>query len=254
MRRLGIRSFVPIVLLVTFVAWLARPNRLSAQADDQGGGRAPRAIFGAPILLEGSNCVLVPFGADSSFVPGKLSIGPAYFLNDAIGHVGSPTALAPPLSFGSCFDAGDVHWNNAIMYHTDNHDSVLLLNRKAIIKRFFVPRTEPDHVPRYLVFGIADPNDDGVVKDNGPVTLYISDAEGRGLEAVTPPDTRVEGVTFDSGGATLYVQVATDPSGNHEFSANSPSKMLRIEPLHPVQGAPLWSDGLLDDAMHLVAP
>src|SRR5271155_4032015 len=180
------------VVLIAIVAWVARPNRSSAQADDQGGGRPSHVMFGQPILLEGSNCVLVPFGSDGSFIPGKLEIGPAFFLNDAIsGHVGSPTALAPPLSFGSCFDSGPVHWNNVIVYHSDGHDSILLLNRKAIVTRFYVPRPEPDHLPKYLVFAIAEMNNDGVVKENGAVTLYVSDAQGRGLEAVTPPDSRV---------------------------------------------------------------
>jgi hypothetical protein len=244
MNRRRIRPLLLFIVLIAIVAWLARPNRSSAQADNQGG---TRLAFGSPILLEGSNCVLMPCGDAGSFIPGTMTIGPAFFLNDAIsGHVGSPTPLAPPLSFGSCFDAGQIHWNNVIVYHSDSHDSLLLLNRKAIITRFYIPRPEPDHLPKYLVFAIADPDNDGVVKENGPVTLYVSDPEGRELEAVTPPNTRVEGVTFDSGGATLYVQIATDNG--------SPSKVLRVDPLHPVLGAQLWSDDLQQQALRLVAP
>ncbi len=252
MHRFRIRSLVSIVVLVAVVVWLARPNRLSAQADGQGGGRSPQLALGSPILLEGSNCVLVPCGGNAS--GSTLKIGPAFFLNEAIsGHVGSPTALTPPLSFGSCFDSGPVWWNNVIIYHIDSHDSVLLLNRKAIITRLFIPRPEPDHLPKYLAWEIAEANNDGVVKNTGPVTLYISDAQGRGLEAVTPPGSQVRDVTFDSGGAALYVEIATDQNGSHEFSEASPMSMLRVEPLHPVQGAPMWNNDLLQDAIHLAA-
>ena len=181
------------------------------------------------------------------FVEGKLGVGLAFFLNDAIsGHVGSPTPLAPPLSFGSCFDAGLVHWNNVMVYRTENRDSVLLLNRKAVIKRFYVPRPEPDHVPKYLAFGIAEANNDGVVDETGPVTLYVSDPQCRQLEAVTPPDTQVLGVTFASAGEQMYVQIATDPNGSHRFNAQSPVKFLRVDPLHPVigcsSGTTIWSN------------
>jgi hypothetical protein len=247
-----LRSLVRVGLLVGVIAWVGSSNRLSAQ-DDRGGSSA-HGVFGQPILLEGSGCVLVPYGVNG-FVEGKLAVGPAFFLNDAIsGHVGSPTPLTPPLSFGSCFDAGLVHWNNVMVYHTENHDSVLLLNRKAVIKRFYVPRPEPEHVPKYLVFGIAEANDGGVVDESGPVTLYVSDPQCRELEAVTPPDTQVLGVTFASAGEQMYVQIATDPNGNHRFNAQSPVKVLRVDPLHPVIGAQLWNDELEQQAMHLVAP
>ena len=255
MNRRRIRQLVLSFILIAIIVWVARPKNPAARADDQDGNGSPHLALGSPILLEGSNCVLIPCGVPNGFVPGTMTIGPAFFLNDAVsGRVGSSTPLTPPLSFGSCFDSGLVRWNNVIVYHTDNHDSVLLLNRKAVITRLYIPRPEPDHLPKYLVFAIAEADNDGVIKENGPVTLYVSDPEAREMEAVTPPDTRVESVTFDSGGGTLYVQVATDQSGNHEFSASSPRKFLRVEPLHPVIGAPLWNDDLPDTALHLVAP
>jgi hypothetical protein len=64
----------------------------------------------------------------------------------------------------------------------------------------------------------------------------------------------VTGVTFDSSGSTLYVQIATDPDGNHKFDNSSPITFLHIEPEHPVLGAPMWNDDLQQEAAHLVAP
>ena len=254
MNRRRIRQIILFVALIAIIAWLARPNRSSAQADNQGGGGSAQLALGAPILLEGSNCVLVPYGGNASGA-GAMTIGPAFFLNDSVsGHVGSPTPLAPPLSLGSCFDSGPVWWNNVIVYHTDSHDSLLLLNRKAIIHRLYIPRPEPDHLPKYLIFAIADADNDGAVKEDGPVTLYVSDPQGHELEAVTPPDTKVQSVTFDSGCGTIYVQIATDADGSHKFSDSSPSKILRVEPLHPGMGTPLWTDDIQQQAQHLVAP
>ncbi len=235
------------------LAGMAGSATLLAQPNDQ----RRRAVMGAPILLEGSATVLVPMGVDNSFAAGKLGFGPAYFLTDELsGGVGVPTPLTAPLALGSCFDSGPIRWNNVIIYDVQGHQSHLLLNHRAVIVRFYAPRAEPSRPPAYLVFAIADQDIDseGTVDQRTVVTLYVCDPAGRGLTAVTPPQTRFDGAVFNSTGNDIYAQVTTDPDGTHQFTSSNPTQVLRIDPVHPDIGSPLWSDDLPQQALHLMTP
>jgi hypothetical protein len=228
-----------------------------AQQSDSANASAGHAVFGPPILLEGSGAVLVAVGADGAFAPGKMGFGPSFFVSDTLScGVGSPNSLPSPLTLGACFDAGAIHWNNAIFYDVESRQSRLMLNRRAVISRFLVPRTEPAHAPAYLLFAISDASgsDNAAIDDNSPVLLYVADPTGRSLTPVTPPNTRFEGVTFNSTGEVLFVQVRTDPQNTRRFSSDNPLVMLRVDPNHPAVGAPLWTDDLPDAAVHLANP
>lgn len=255
MKRFALAALSVSVIAVTSAAILYHSAPAHAQANNEPG--TSRTQFGAPILLEGSNTVLVPFGGDGLFIPGKLALGPAFFLSDSLsGGVGSPVPVTSALALGSCFDSGEMHWNNAIVYDAQGRQSRLLLNRRATILHFYAPRSEPAHDAAYLLFAIADndTNQDGVIDDHDAVVLYVSDAAGRSLAAVTPPDAHFNSVTFTSRADSLYAQISTDPESTHKFTGANPVQMLRIDPLHPAVGAPIWTDDLPQQALHLVQP
>lgn len=250
------RQLMLSTLVLAGLAVASDSQRPARAQDNSNAASSAHAQFGPPILLEGSGSVMVAVGADGAFAPGKMGFGPSYFVSDTLScGVGSPNTLTSALTLGSCFDAGPIHWNNVIFYDLESRQSRLMLNRRSVITRFLVPRAEPAHAPAYLLFAIADLDSGGNTSaDNAPVVLYVSDPTGRSLTPVTPPNTRFESATFNSTADVLFVQVRTDPQQTHQFGADQPLAVLRVDPIHPAVGTPLWTDDLPDNAVRLVNP
>jgi len=233
----------------------------SAHAQDNPAHAGLHPTYGAPILLQNSGCVLIPFGADDHFVPGTLSMGPAFFVGDTpASAIGSQTSFKTPLAMGSSFDTGNVYWNNLIIFNSRSKQSEVMLSKPAVITRMIIPRTELKtdafSPPAYLLFIIADTdtNNDGAIDSKDIGRLYVSDPEGHELTPATPAGAKVIDVALDASGTNIFVQLAQNVTADKDIDSKGVATILRVDPLHPNDAAPLIDDGITQKALRAMMP
>jgi len=247
--------------LFSGVLILAMFGGRSAVAEDNPLHAGLHPTYGPPILLQNSGCVLIPFGADDHFVPGTLSMGPAFFVGDTpASAIGSQTSFKTPLSMGSSFDTGTIYWNNLIIFNSRTKQSEVMLSKPAVVSRMIIPRTELKtdafSPPAYLLFLIADTdtNNDGVIDSKDIARLYVSDPEGHDLVAATPAGSKVIDVALDASGTNIFVQLAQNNTADKDGDTKGVATILRVDPLHPNDAAPLIDDGITQKALRAMSP
>jgi hypothetical protein len=242
-----VANFIPrigaVFLLLAAVGCMSQPEELKAKADTN-------SEFGSPIAPPNSNTVLIPFAIDSQSY--GLSVG--YISTGA-----SSERYGSVSGSGDFFDIWQTHWNNVVFYDKKTLETHLLLDRNALISRFIAPHNQDDKKnlpPQYFLFAIADTdtNGDGAINENDALILYVSDVAGRTLTRVTPLMTHFEDVVTDPDDNALYVRIKIDAKGDHDFSGNDPTTILRVDPMHPVEGKPITADELRQRAFHIVVP
>jgi len=243
------------LLLFSTIGCANPPEGITAKPDPNSDKTAFWPVYGAPISLPGSQTLLIPLGIDSYDAVNRVSFG----LSSGFVSGGSSMSGGWFSTSGPDFDSGNIHWNNVVFYDTKTGESHLLLDRRAVICRYIAPQVQDQKVakaPRYLLFAIADSdtNGDGVINEKDALILYVCDPSGHNLIPVTPAMTQFQNVTADADDSAIYVQIAFNVRSDHQASADDPTRVLRIDPLHPAMGKPIFDDELTKKAFHIVVP
>lgn len=176
-----------------------------------------RPALGMPIPIPGRTTVLVPFAIESE--KGLFERDDPYARGGVSG--GHPRALrvAPSGTWG-----GDVRWHNAIFRDLKSGDEWAVLNERGVIGQWqLLAVSSPDGrevSSRGVVFiaVIDDTNKDGLLDDLDARVAIITRADGRDPRRVTPPDTQVWDVEYDSASDLVFLRVASDTDRDGRFT------------------------------------
>lgn len=239
------RSIMMLVVTLLSVTGCARTGVVPADRPVREDA-IKKTRFGDPIFAHGSEYVMSPY-----FVQVQEYQLKSASLDEFDGQFGSVT-----LFYGSYFRS--VNWNNLAFYHPETGDSHLLLDRRAIITRFWHPakpsKDDQDQQPSVLILGIAekDTSGDGLIDHRDASAGYIADLAGRSLTRITPDATDMAGFSFDEKGERLYVKIRRDTNGDSKFDHRDQTHYIVVDLASPGIGVPLISAELDHAARRIV--
>lgn len=233
-----------------------RPEGLPVSREPGRGRWEP--AFGDAIVVQRSDYVMIPFALQQSQVQGQagfaiasqvMSFSPSVSLQSGVGF-----QLAQ--SSGGYYSTGGILWNNVVFCRKNGAESHLLLDRKAVICKSWLPdpsRPKGHEESKYLFFGIADQdtNGDGYLNGDDAVILYLCDLSGGGLTRLTPQGTQLADIQID-GNDTAYARILRKPPGTKEFGPDAQSLVLRIDLHQPGEGTPIPDEELREKALSIV--
>jgi len=212
-----------------------------------------RPVWGEPIVLPQSPWVVIPFAVESpnqklGFSPG-ISSGGFVFGVSSVG-------FSMNKEFGTYWQTGWTHWNNAAVYNSATGQSHLLLDRRAVICRAYIPSDtmQMNGKPKnYILLATAekDTNGDHYINEDDQLTLYYCDLSGAGTQRLTPPDVSFHDLTRDPAGTLLLISVRRDTTGSGKFTDDN-GDLLRVDLSNVQQGQAFLPEELRQKASRLV--
>ena len=230
-----------------------------------GGDGAPpsRGALGYPILIQQSDYVMFPFALHGA-EQGQSQVLQLGSSNAGSGSQGvaavsdqSNAGFALARSVGDYY-ASNILWNNVLFCDRKSAECHLLLDRKAVICKIYLPDPsqpkKPGNAPKYLLFAIADEdtNGDGYINCDDAVVLYLSDLSGKSLTRLTPVDTQLVGIELVDSDDAAYARIRRKPPGAKGFRPDDESLILRVDLHHPAEGTPIPDEQLRSRAMSIL--
>lgn len=182
-----------------------------------------RPTFGEPIAIPGQTTVLVPFSVET-----HKSL---FQDNDPYTRGGMLAGgMTNSVRYDTWASAGHgTRWHNVVFRDLANGEAWPLLTQRGIISEYQMlmlpqqqiqPNVYEPPLSRAVVFiaVVEDSNSDGLLNDLDARVAILTDADGRRPRIVTPGDAQVWGARFNSDLDTIFFQVATDTSGDGEFT------------------------------------
>lgn len=257
-------SFVHTLVVGTLAGCATTPEGLPAPsaAGRAGGSTDPARIakeigsgvFGAPLVLDGTHLVLVPF---SVVRPESKSKGYADFLSGLSLSSSSSSGASYSVSgskSGFYRQTSGAHWNNVLLYDKRTGDARLLLDRRAVVVQAFfpkptapgVPQASPHPVPPHLLLAVAeaDTSGDRYINGDDVTVLHHVNLADLSLTPLTPADARFSDFTPDEGARVLYVRSVTDGNADRQFTADDDAVIARVDLTSPAPGTPVVPDEL----------
>lgn len=172
-----------------------------------------RPTFDAPITLNGSNCVLVPFAVRSQ---------KSWWRDNDPYSAGGLYARSAPGTLYERRDVypsavgGQVRWHNAIIRDMATGQERLVLNDRGIIGAWayysVYDSKANTRTPKFLAFVVVarDTNRDGEMNDLDGRVLMVCEPNGTNLRAITPEDSQVLNMQYDMELDALMIQLGRD--------------------------------------------
>ena len=231
---------------------------LQVNATNAPSERNLRPVWGEPIVLPQSPWVVIPFAVESQNQ--KFGFSPGISSGGFISGVSSASSVGyyTNKAFGTYWQTGWTHWNNAAFYNSATGRSHLLLDHRAVICRAYFPSdtTQPNGKPEdYILFASAqkDTNGDHYINEDDQLTLYYCDLSGAGIQRLTPPNVSFHDLTRagDPAGTLLLISVRRDTTGSGKFT-DGDSDLLRVDLSNIQHGKPILPEELRQKATRLV--
>lgn len=213
------------------------------------GGATGRPTFGMPVLLPQSEWAIVPFALERQLQPMEFE-----------SDYGPSSSYAGERYERKLFHfrPQSVVWHNAIFEHQKTGETRLLLDRKGVITQF-TPIAEPRKPdeeakrPEFLVFGIAENDDDGdtIINADDAVRAYVCNIDGTGLRSATPAGTQLAQVAYDAEDRVLYLMALNDSNADKRFTTDDSATLYRFT-LEAGQSVPVVNDALRQRAESLL--
>jgi hypothetical protein len=174
-----------------------------------------RPTLGKAMAIPGERTVIVPFAvetrkglfeSDDPYDRGGISTQHPARVRHSVGQ--------------SAAYSGSVRWHNAIIRDLDSGQEWPVLDQRGIIGEWYVMTHQAvkdgPWVSRAVVFiaVVDDTNKDGVLDNRDARIAIVADADGRNPRIVTPRDGQVWSVDFDNPLGAIFLQVASDTSGD----------------------------------------
>ncbi len=143
------------------------------------------------------------------------------------------------LEFGSC--------NNIVFYNKKTDETHLLLQKPAVISKFYFPHYEKEYSGKkywFILLGIGedDTNGDGYINNEDAEKVYIADLSGRNLKQITPDNTQLTDWYIDTETNNILMKVRFDSNKDKKFSSSDEIEILKTSIGAPAQGTQVISD------------
>lgn len=211
-------------------------------------GTEGRPAFGMPIAVPESDWVLVPFSVER---PQR-----AFEFDSAYG-VSAGYEFAPRAALFS-MPPRRVEWHNVVFHRPTTGESRVLLERKAVISEFWMPRKWDENRkpqrPPFLMFSIIDrdTNGDGVIGNGDAAVGYICELDGRNLRPISPADMHLKAMAYDWERQLLYLMASADTNGDKKFNCDDASELLVYALKDGKVGQRLLSDQVRQDVERIM--
>lgn len=197
-----------------------------------------KIVYGNPYMLNGTSFVMVPVlitPDDDNIIE---SFKREYF---------SPEKIYTSYSDRyNMFSYGDMY--NVLFYNIKDSTNYSLLNRKALINKFYMPsyREGDTSSARFIIFSLIEEdynNDEEIDEDDGE-TVYKSTIFGTDIRQISPDRVKLIDWEADDANDKLVLYVTDDVNRDKKFDKNDETKILGTSISNSDIGKEILSDSL----------
>jgi hypothetical protein len=215
--------------------YLERDDDEEAEEDDN---EKQKIVYGNPFILSNSNYTLIPLRLVSTDESLFNSLKREYF---------------SPQQFYSKYsdNYNRLNYNNmynVIYYNSANGEAYSLLNRKALINKFFIPTEVNADTSRgrFIIFTLVeeDFNNDKEIDEDDAETVYKCNILGQDIRQISPDRIKLTDWEVDTKSDIIYLSITTDVDGNKKFDDKDISKIIKTSISDSNIGTEILSDSL----------
>ncbi len=148
------------------------------------------------------------------------------------------------LSFEDC--------NNIIFYNRKTEETHLLLQKPAIISKFYFPYYDKQYKGRkywFILLGIHedDSNTDGYINSEDAEKVYVADLSGANMIQITPDNTQLIDWYVDSTTSNILMKVIFDNNHDQKFNYYDDVEILKTQIGNLAEGRAIINDDIKDN-------
>lgn len=220
-------------------------------------------VFGAPLVLHGTELVLVPYSVVRPEEKSKFFANLSDALSFSSGSWSGGSYSFSGTASGLYQQTSGTHWNNLLVYDKRTGDTRLLLDRRAVIVQalFANPadgggdhKSQQPPPPQHALLAIAetDSNGDRYINGEDATVLYHVALPTLSLTPISPAGGQFDDITPDFGGRVLYVRSRVDTNGDRKFTSIDDAVIARVDLTTP-GFTPIIPDELRKRAFSVIA-
>lgn len=197
-----------------------------------------KLVYGNPYLLQGTPYVLIPL---------SMSYKEENIFNKFKREYFSPEQYYSKYSERyDRFDYSELH--NIIFYNSSDSSSYSLLNRKALINKFYIPSSREADTSRgkFIIFSLIEEdynNDEEIDEDDGE-TVYKCSIFGTDIRQISPD--RIQLIDWEANDANdmILLYVRDDVNRDKKFDTRDETKILGTSITNSNIGKEILNDSL----------
>jgi hypothetical protein len=134
--------------------------------------------------------------------------------------------------------------NNIIFYNKKTEETHLLLQKPAIISKFYFPYYDKEYTGKrywFILLGIRedDSNADGYINADDAEKVYVADLSGANMIQVTPDNTQLIDWYIDNATNNILMKVHLDSNNDLRFNDYDDVDILKTKIDNLSQGIPI---------------
>lgn len=197
-----------------------------------------KIIYGNPYLLENSPYVMIPVRlvrSDEDII-GKLKR--EIFSSD--------NRYVPLTDYFTSFDYKNMY--NIIYYNSSDSSVYSLLNRKALINKFYIPSQKDADTSRgnFIIFTLIeeDYNNDNDIDDDDGETVYKCSLYGQDIRQISPDRIRLIDWKSSDANDRIYLYITEDSNRDMMFNSDDRTKIIGTSISNSSIGVEIIADSL----------
>lgn len=124
--------------------------------------------------------------------------------------------------------------NNIIFYNKKTEETHLLLQKPAIISRFYFPYFDKEYKDKkywFILLGIHedDSNTDGYINGDDAEKVYATDLSGANMIQITPDNTQLVDWYIDAATNSIFLKVRYDSNKDQKFNYYDDVEILKAQ-------------------------
>lgn len=198
-------------------------------------------VYGDYINLDSTDYILIPLGAQTI----EENSGVDKKSND--GFLPYDESFKSYKYNFSSLNFSD--YNNIIFYNKRSDSTHLLLEKPAIISKFYFPYYDENYVGEkfwFLIYGIHDhdSNADGYINSDDAEVVFMSDLSGENKTQITPENTQLIDWFVDNDSKTLLLKVRKDSNKDNLFNYYDEIEIFKTSIDNPGMGSQIINQDL----------
>jgi hypothetical protein len=142
--------------------------------------------------------------------------------------------------------------NNIIFYNKKTEDTHLLLQKPAIISRFYFPYYDKEYKGKkywFILLGIHedDSNTDGYINGEDAEKVYAADLSGANMIQITPDNTQLMDWYIDGATNSILLKVRYDSNHDQNFNQYDDIEILKAQIGNFAQGRPIINNEIKEN-------
>lgn len=203
-------------------------------------------VYGDYMNLDSTDFLLIPLGMKSED-RGNRVLKIKGSEEDASEDNGSSYQLYKynfySLDFGNC--------NNIIFYNKKTDETHLLLQKPAVISKFYFPYYNKEYIGEkywFILFSAheADTNEDGYINIEDAEKVYICNLSGTYMLQINPANTKLVDWYVDAPTNNLLIKVIVDSNEDTKYNYEDETEILKTEICAPAECTPIISKEIKD--------